>query len=245
MVQGCRIATDEGTPQGGPLSPLLADIMLDELDKELEKRGHNFCRYVDDCNIYVRSKRAGKRVMDSVRRLLENRLKLKVNKEKSAVDRPWKRKFLGFSFTYEKEPRIRLAPKAVKQFKDRIRKLTKRSWSISMDKRIKRLNAYILGWIGYFRLADTLSIFETLDGWIRRRLRACLLKQWKRPRTRFRNLVALGIPEWSAREVSGSSKGLWRLERTPQMNKALSISYWCAQGLHTLVGSYQKFRIAL
>lgn len=245
MVNGICITSEEGTPQGGPLSPLLANIILDDLDRELEKRGHKFVRYADDCNIYVKSHRAGLRVMESVRKYVEGRLKLKVNLEKSAVDRPWKRKFLGFSFTWEREPRIRLAPKTIKRFKDKIRQLTKRNWGIELDQRLRLLNTYLKGWVGYFRLIDTPSTLKALDEWIRRRLRMCLLKQWKRPRTRRRNLMALGIPEEWARLISGSRKGYWRLANTPQVNKALGLNYWKGQGLVSLVERYWELRSTL
>jgi group II intron reverse transcriptase/maturase len=234
MIGGLFEKTEEGTPQGGPLSPLLANIMLDDLDKELEKRGHRFVRYADDCNIYVKSKRAGERVMEGVRRFVEGKLKLRVNEEKSAVDRPWKRKFLGFSFTNRKEPRIRVAPKTLTRFKAKVRELTSRSKSMSLATRIRRLNEYLKGWMGYFKLAETPSVFEKLDGWIRRRLRMCLLKQWKKPKTRRRELMARGIPyEWAV-NISGSRKGYWRLARTPQLSKALGIQYFESQGLFSL-----------
>jgi len=245
MVNGICITSEEGTPQGGPLSPLLANIILDDLDKELERRGHKFVRYADDCSIYVKSQRAGLRVMESVKRYVEGRLKLKVNREKSAVDRPWRRKFLGFSFTWEREPRIRLAPKTIKRFKDRIRQITRRNWSIELKQRVEQLNTYLKGWIGYFRLIDTRSTLEALDEWIRRRLRMCLLRQWRRPRTRRRNLVALGIPEDWASLISGSRKGYWRLANTPQVNKALGLTYWRDQGLTSLVERYLELRSAL
>ncbi|SMB90695.1 group II intron reverse transcriptase/maturase [Thermanaeromonas toyohensis ToBE] len=245
MVGGICITSEEGTPQGGPLSPLLANIILDDLDKELERRGHKFVRYADDCNIYVKSQRAGLRVIESVKRFVEGRLKLKVNMEKSAVDRPWRRKFLGFSFTWEREPRIRLAPKTIKRFKDRIRQITRRNWSIELKQRIELLNTYLKGWIGYFRLIDTRSTLEALDEWIRRRLRMCLLKQWRKPRTRRRNLVALGIPEDWASLISESRKGYWRLANTPQVNKALGLKYWKDQGLTSLVERYLELRSAL
>jgi len=245
MENGCCVATGEGTPQGGPISPLLANIMLDDLDKELEKRGHSFCRYADDCNIYVKSLRAGKRVLDSLRKLLENQLKLKVNESKSAVDHPWNRKFLGFSFTMQEIPRIKPAPKAIEKFREKIRELTKRSRSISMDDRITQLNGYINGWIGYFQLADTISVFQRLDKWIRRRLRTCVLKQWKLPSTRRQNLTALGLSEKSAGNISGSGKGCHRLSRTPQLHTAMGIAFWSAHGLVSLEGQYQKLRIAL
>jgi len=242
MAGGVCVRSEEGTPQGGPLSPLLANILLDDLDKELEKRGHKFVRYADDCNIYVKSRRAGERVMASIRRFVEGRLKLKINLEKSAVDRPWKRKFLGFSFTSEKIPRIRLAAETVKRFKDRIQNLTRRSHSVSMEERIERLNAYLRGWIGYFRLIDTPSPLQSLDEWIRRRLRMCLLKQWKRPKTIRRNLIALGLPHEWAKMLSGSRKGYWRRALSPQMNKATGLAYWRERGLFSLADLYAQLR---
>jgi len=244
MVNGCCVRAEEGTPQGGPLSPLLANIMLDDLDKELERRGHKFVRYADDANIYVRSQRAGERVLKSVKRLVESRLKLKVNAAKSAVDRPWRRKFLGFSFTTERDARIRVAPKTIERFKDKIRELTSRSRSQAMGKRIEALNTYLRGWVGYFRLADTPTVFERLEKWIRRRLRMCLLKQWKNPATKRRHLVALGIPERWATNISCSRKGYWCLANTPQVNKALDPAYWQAQELISLVGTYRQLRSA-
>ncbi|CAM3998527.1 Group II intron, maturase-specific domain [Alicyclobacillus pomorum] len=180
--------------------------------------------------------------MESVRRFVEGRLKLRVNAEKSAVDRPWKRKFLGFSFTWHQRPKIRVAPKSLKRFKDKVRELTKRSKGQSMGHRLERLNAYLRGWAGYYRHAETRSVFAELDEWIRRRLRMCLLKQWKKPKTKKRNLVALGIPnEWAAL-ISASRKGYWRLANTPQVNKALGIAYWRNQGLVSLVERYDSLR---
>lgn len=240
MVNGCKVASEEGTPQGGPLSPLLANIILDDLDKELEKRGHKFTRYADDGNIYIKSKRAGQRVMESVRKFVEERLKLKVNQQKSAVDRPWKRKYLGFSFTFQKETKVRLAPQTVKRLKDKIRQITSRRWGISIDDRIERLRQYLRGWIGYFQLIDTPSVLKSLDEWIRRRLRMCLLKQWKKPKTKRRNLVAMGIPQEWASLISRSRKAYWRLSNTPQLNKALGIAYWREQGLISLFETYQS-----
>ncbi|MCM3473713.1 group II intron reverse transcriptase/maturase [Brevibacillus agri] len=242
MINGCRVATDEGTPQGGPLSPLLANIMLDDLDKELSNRGHRFVRYADDCNIYVKTKRAGERVLESVTRYVEGRLKLRVNREKSAVDRPWKRKFLGFSFTSHRDPKLRLAEKTVKRFKQKIRKLTCRSRSHSLEFRIQQLNEYLNGWSGYFRIADTRSVFQSLDEWLRRRLRMCLLKQWKKPQTKRKKLISLGIPADLARNISGSRKGYWRLANTPQLNRALGLAYWQNQGLTSLVARFDELR---
>ena len=189
MINGVVSSTSQGTPQGGPLSPLLSNIVLDELDKELEKRGHKFVRYADDCNIYVKSKRAGERTMASIQRFIEEKLRLKVNIKKSAVDRPWKRKFLGFSFTSAKEPKIRIAKESIKRMKEKVREITSRKMPYPMDYRIAKLNQYLIGWCGYFALADTKSVFKELDGWIRRRLRMCLWKNWKKPKTKIRNLI--------------------------------------------------------
>jgi group II intron reverse transcriptase/maturase len=244
MVDGVCIDTEEGTPQGGPLSPLLANIMLDDLDKELEKRGHRFARYADDCNIYVKTPRTGERVMESVRRFVEGRLRLKVNQAKSSVDRPWRLKFLGLTFTWETKPRIRIAPKALKRFKERIRVLTSRSKGISMEQRLGRLNTYLRGWMGYFQLADTQSVIQELDEWMRRRLRMCLLKQWKKSKTKYRNLVLLRIPPIEAKKLAGSRKGYWHLALTPQLNKALGLAYWRDQGLISLVETYHQLRSA-
>ena len=236
MVDGKLERSREGTPQGGPLSPLLANILLDDLDKELTGRGLRFVRYADDCNIFVASKRAGERVMESVSRFVEGKLKLKVNREKSAVARPWHRKFLGFSFLSQKQATIRIAPKSLKACKERIRELTSRTWSISMEERIKRLNRYLMGWLGYFRLASAKKHLQTLDQWIRRRLRMCLWKQWKRVRTRIRELRALNVPEWACFVMANSRRGAWEMSRNT--NNALPNSYWEAKGLKSLLSRY-------
>ncbi|MDK2926300.1 MAG: RNA-directed polymerase [Bacillota bacterium] len=244
MLGGVVVRTEEGTPQGGPLSPLLANIYLDDLDKELEKRGHKFVRYADDCNIYVRSRRAAERVMQSIRDFLQKRLKLKVNEEKSSVDRPWKLKYLGFSM-YKNKDRvlIRLAPKTIERVKNKIREFTSRSQPVSMADRIRRINAYMGGWLGYFALAETPSVFQSLDEWLRRRLRMCLWREWKRVRTRYRELRALGLPEWVVHQFANARKGPWRMAHGP-MNRALGIAYWEAQGLMSLTARYQSIRQA-
>ena len=236
MANGVFEKTGEGTPQGGPLSPLLANILLDDLDKELTKRGLRFVRYADDCNIFVASKRAGERVMESVTRFVEGKLKLKVNREKSAVDRPWNRKFLGFSFLWDKKATIRLAPQTISRFKEKVRELTNRSRSMSMENRIMQLNRYLIGWIGYFRLASAKGHCEKLDQWTRRRLRMCLWKQWKRVRTRIRELRALGVPEWACFVMANSRRGAWEMSRNT--NNALPTSYWEAKGLKSLLTRY-------
>lgn len=240
MEQGITKSTTEGTPQGGPLSPLLANILLDDLDKELSERGHRFVRYADDCNIFVRSKRAGIRIMESITNYVEGKLKLKVNRDKSAVDRPWKRKLLGISFLSNKEATIRLAPKTIERFRERIREVTSRTRPLSMDERIKRLNRYLMGWIGYFQIASAKQHCEKLDKWIRRRLRMCLWKQWKRVRTRLRKLRALGVPDWAAFKMANSRRGPWEMSRN--INNALDNSYWNNQGLKSLLARYLDLR---
>ena len=235
MLNGCCVATEEGTPQGGPISPLLANIMLNDLDQELTKRGHSFVRYADDCNIYVSSKRAGQRVYDSISKFINTKLKLKVNEGKSAVDYPVRRKFLGFSFTSCYKVKLRIAYKTKTRFKEKIRKLTSRSWSMSIEERLKKLNEYIIGWSGYFGIAETTSIFQELDEWIRRRLRMCMIKQWKLCKTKLRNLVSLGIEAKWAGNIAFSRKRYWRLANTPQINKALGLKYWREKGLVSLV----------
>jgi group II intron reverse transcriptase/maturase len=229
MLNGVVVATEEGTPQGGPLSPLLANIMLDDLDKLLEQRGHRFCRYADDCNIYVRSQRAGERVMSAVRRFLEGRLSLTVNEQKSKVDRPRNRKFLGFSFFRRDGIQLRVAPQTIERFKERVREITARSSAWSMERRIRTLHGYLRGWMQYFRLARTSSVYRDLDGWALRRLRLCLWKQWKRCRTRLRELRALNLPEWVAREFAFSRKGYWRMSGGP-LSSAMPRAYWTARG---------------
>jgi len=240
MINGIKVSTEEGTPQGGPLSPLLANIMLDELDKELEKRGHKFCRYADDCNIYVKSRSAGNRVMRSIRKFIEKKLKLKVNELKSAVDRPWKRKFLGFSFYNSKDGiRIRIHEKSIKRFKDKVREVTNRSKGISMETRIHRLNQITTGWVNYFGLADARNRMKSLDEWIRRRLRACIWKQWKKIKTKHDNLVRLGVDNYKAWEFANTRKGYWRTSNSPILNATLTNKYFESIGYKSLSQRYQ------
>lgn len=242
MIGGVFSRTEEGTPQGGPLSPLLSNIVLDELDKELENRGHKFVRYADDCNIYVKSRRAGERTIRSVQHFIERKLRLKVNEEKSAVDRPWKRKFLGFSFTSHKEPKVRIAKESMKRLHKKIREITSRKMPYPMDYRIEKLNQYLMGWCGYFALADTPSIFKQLDSWIRRRLRMCLWKNWKRVKTKYKNLMGLGTPPDKAREWANSRKGYWRISKSPILHRNLGNSYWSERGLKSLQNRYETLR---
>ena len=240
LINGIKVSSEEGTPQGGPLSPLLANIMLDDVDKELEKRGHKFCRYADDCNIYVKSKRAGLRVMDSITRIIENELKLKVNKDKSAVDIVSKRKFLGFSFYFVKGvAKIRIHEKSIKRFKEKVKSITNRNRGISMDLRLLKLNYSIKGWINYFGIANAKRKLSELDKWIRRRLRACIWKQWKKIRTRYRNLVKLGIDNWKAWEYANTRKGHWKISGSPILNKSLHNKYLESIGFVSLTQTYQ------
>ncbi|ULO05674.1 group II intron reverse transcriptase/maturase [Paenibacillus sp. 19GGS1-52] len=242
MENGFVQPTREGAPQGGPLSPLLSNIVLDELDKELEKRGHRFVRYADDCNIYVKTLRAGERVKASVTRFIETRLKLKVNPAKSAVDRPWKRKFLGFSFSIDQEPKVRIAKQSLQKAKVRIREITSRKKPMRMEERMKELNQYLMGWCGYFSLADTPSIFQRMDAWIRRRLRMCLWKQWKNPRTKVKRLLSLGMPKDRAYEWGNTRKGYWRIAGSPILSRALNNQYWESNGLKSLLDRYNSLR---
>ncbi len=244
MVEGVVMGTEEGTPQGGPLSPLLANILLDDLDKELEKRGHRFVRYADDCNIKVQTRRAGERVMKSIGQFLEQKLKLKVNRQKSKVDRATKVKLLGFSFQkYKGEVRIRVATKSLDRYREKIRSLTRRTRAGKLEEIIQAINQYTRGWIGYFRLADTPSILVGLDSWLRRRLRQMVWKRWKRGRTRYRELVALGVPR-SRAALGASGKSPWRMSNTPVVNEALNNAYWRNLGLEGLSERYRRLRLA-
>jgi RNA-directed DNA polymerase len=222
---GLVSATEEGTPQGGPLSPLLSNLMLDVLDKELEKRGHHFVRYADDCNIYVRSQRAGGRVMAGIERFLAKRLKLKINKAKSAVAKPSVRKFLGFSFTSGREPRRRIAPQAIARFKARVRELTRRTRGRSLAQIVRELSVYLIGWRGYFGVCQTPSVLRALDEWLRRRLRAIAWKQWKRGSTRFAELRRRGVGRDLAAQTAGSPHGPWRLGNSPALKIAMPNRY--------------------
>lgn len=242
MVNGVVMDTDEGTPQGGPLSPLLANILLDDLDRELEQRGHKFVRYADDCNIYVKTPRAGERVLASVGRFLEQKLKLKVNEKKSKVDRPAKRQLLGCRlFRWKERVRIGIAPKAMTRSRDRLRELTRRTRSGLLADIVEEVNRQVRGWVSYFRLADTPTPFGELDEWLRRRLRQLVWKRWKRGRTRWRALVALGVPPTLA-GLGAVDKGPWRMAATPVVNMALSNAYWKAEGLLSLLEIYHRLR---
>ena len=232
MTDGLVHASIEGVPQGGPLSPFLSNIVLDELDKELEKRGHKFCRFADDCNIYVRSMRAGARTMRSVTTFIVDKLKLKVNKHKSAVDKPSKRSFLGFSLIRRPEIAYRgISPKSMSKFKAKVRKITKRSWNLSMEDRIKVLSRYLQGWHAYFGICETRSVLRDLDSWIRHRLRCVQWKQWKHYKCRKRNLIKLGVTPHTAHQTAWAGKGLWRMSNMPGTRIGMSIEYFKSIGL--------------
>jgi RNA-directed DNA polymerase len=234
MEGGLVSPSVEGTPQGGPLSPLLSNLVLDELDRELERRGHRFVRYADDSNIYVRTERAGQRVMESITQFITQRLKLKVNSEKSAVAKPQERKFLGFSFTGQAEPKRRIAPKAVKRFKERVREITRRRKGEGMGKRLEELKRYLTGWRAYFGFCQTPSVLAELDGWVRRRLRCLFWIQWKTGRRRFDELHRRGVERQLAANTAGSNHGPWRMSVSIALTAALSTAFFDSLGLPKL-----------
>jgi RNA-directed DNA polymerase len=235
MENGLVGPSGEGTPQGGPLSPLLSNLVLDELDRELERRGHRFVRYADDCNIYVRSERAGQRVMESITQFITQRLKLKVNEAKSAVARPQERKFLGFSFTSGPEVRRIIAPKAVNRFKRRIREITRRAKSVSLETTMEVLAPYLRGWRSYFGFCETPEVLLSLTRWVRLRLRAARWRQWKTQRRRRAALLALGVSPRLARNTAGSGHGPWYLARSQALARGLSNAYFRSLGLPSLI----------
>jgi RNA-directed DNA polymerase len=236
MQEGICIERYEGTPQGGPLSPLLANILLDDLDRELEKRGHRFCRYADDCNIYVRTMAAGKRVMSSVTRFLEKKLRLKVNQEKSAVAPVRERKYLGYRLL--SGGKLGIAPQSLEKVKERVRKITRRNLPISFEERIELLNSFLSGWITYFRLAECRTHLRDLEQWTRRKLRCVRLKQCKRAKTIAEFLQEYGVREDSAWRLALSGKGWWRLADTPQAHRAMSNEWFSKHKLVSLTDRY-------
>ncbi len=240
MAEGIQVRTEEGTPQGGPLSPLLANILLDEVDKELEERGHKFCRYADDCNIYVKSEKAGKRVMASIKKIIEGQLRLKINEKKSAVDLVVRRKFLGFSFHKSKGVyNIKIHKKAYKRFKEKLKELTNRNTGISMEQRLLKLKQYIIGWVNYYGIAKGKTQLFLIDGWVRRRLRACIWKQWKRVRTRYARLIKLGIPKNKALEHANTRKSYWRISNSPILGTTITNQYLKNLGYTSILERYQ------
>ena len=241
MVDGIEMARTEGTPQGSPVSPILSNIMLDDLDKKLERRGHAFCRYADDCNIYIASEKAGIRVMASITQFLAKRLNLRVNAEKSAVDRPWKLKYLGYSMTSERKPRLKPAEKSVARLKANLKDAFRRGRGRSLAQTIATISPILRGWGQYFKLAGVKRIFEELDGWIRRRLRCLLWRQWKRPRIRYLNLIKRGLEAAFARKSTGNGRGPWWNAGTSQMKIAFPKKYFDSYGLVSLLGLALSF----
>lgn len=240
MVGGLVEQRVEGTPQGGPLSPLLSNILLDDLDKELERRGHRFCRYADDCNVYVKSARAGERVMASLKAFLGGKLRLKVNEAKSSVTRPWETRFLGYSMTMHRQPRLKVAARSVERFKDKVRQLVHVGRGRNLERFIEKdLNPVVRGWANYYGKATTYGIFEDLDGWLRRKLRCLIWRQWKRPYRRARRLIALGFTEAKAWCCAGNGRGPWWNAGAPHMNAAYPAAAFQRMGLVSLLATVQ------
>lgn len=240
MTEGMETARTEGTPQGGPLSPLLSNIILDDLDKELEKRGHLFCRYADDCNVYIKSQKAGERVYTSIKRYLEGTLKLKVNEEKSAVKPVWERKFLGYTINQEKTPRLRIAKEAIERFKGKLKEKFRHMRGKNIEEAIKELDPLMRGWISYFRLNEIVRHVEQLDKWIRHHIRCIIWRQLKQPKTRCRDMMAKGVSEQKARDLAGSRKGPWRCSLSPGMQYAYTKQRLENMGLLTLLKEQAK-----
>jgi len=244
MIGGVVSPRTEGTPQGGPLSPLLSNILLDDLDKELEKRGHAFCRYADDCNTYVKSKRAGQRILASITRYLASKLKLKVNSEKSAVARPWDRKFLGYSMTFHRQPRLKVASAVVDRLQGKLREMFRAGRGRNIRTQIKELTPVLRGWVNYFRLAEVKTIFEELDGWIRRKFRCILWRQWKRSKTRAKNLMKYGLGEERAWKSATNGRGPWWNSGASHMNQCFPKSFFDRLGLVSLLNQLRKLQYA-
>jgi len=230
----------EGTPQGGPLSPFLSNVLLDDLDRELERREHRFVRYADDCNIYVQSRRAGERVLASIERFLEKRLRLKVNRDKSAVDRPWSRKFLGYSMTAHREPKLRVAPESEKRFKEKVRELFRQGRGRSIGQTVALLEPKIRGWLNYYKLVGVKAAFERIDLWLRRRLRCILWRQWKRGRTRMKKLMHLGLDRHRAKKSALNGRGPWWNAGASHMYHAVPTRYLRSAGLLSLTEEHRR-----
>lgn len=244
MINGIETIREEGTPQGGPLSPLLSNILLDDLDKELERREHSFCRYADDCNIYVKSKAAGERVMTSIKEFLEERLKLKVNDEKSAVARPWNRKFLGYSTTVDKKTKLKVSPKAVERLKDKLKVKFREGRGRNIAKFIGELKPILIGWANYFKLAETKQVFEELDGWLRRKLRCIIWRQKKRGRARVKMLVSRGMDKDRAWKSTVNGRGPWWNAGASHMNEAFPKSFFDDLGLISIVDRMRVLKVS-
>ncbi len=244
MADGTVSMRVEGTPQGGPLSPLLSNILLTDLDRELERRGHRFCRYADDCNIYVGSEQAGQRAMAAITEYLECKLKLRVNREKSAVARPWNRKFLGYSFTWHKQVRLKIADSSIKRLKDRVREIVVGNASRNLGATINDLNPVLRGWMSYFRLTEVKGVLQELDGWIRRKLRCLLWRQWKNPTTRNRNMQQRGLGAHRAWKSASNGRGPWWNAGASHMNDAFPKRFFDTLGLVSLPDTRQRFQFA-
>jgi RNA-directed DNA polymerase len=243
LLQGGLVSQrTEGTPQGGPLSPLLSNVLLDELDCELERRGHHFVRYADDCNVYVRSRRAGERVLDSLERFLAKRLRLEVNRAKSAVDRPWRRKFLGYTVTVQREAKLRVSPEAVRRLKENLRRLFRAGRGRSLGKVIQQLGPVLTGWLEYFRLAEVAACFEDLDSWLRRKLRCILWRQWKRPRTRAKELVRRGLERERAYVSAYNGHGPWWNAGASHLHMAVPTRFLTQLGLPSLLQTHRRLQ---
>ena len=242
MEGGLVSPRTEGTPQGGPLSPLLSNILLDELDKELERRGHRFVRYADDCNVYVRSEAAGQRVMASLERFLRERLRLRVNREKSAVARPWKRKFLGYTVTWHRDPKLKVAPQSIQRLKAKLRPILRRGRGRSLAQVIEELGPILRGWAAYFRLAEVKGSFEELDAWLRRKLRCILWRQWKKPRTRAKKLRKLGLDADRAKISAYNGRGPWWNAGASHMNQAVPTRWLRRMGLVSLLEEHWRLK---
>lgn len=241
LVDGIRVTSEEGTPQGGPLSPLLSNILLNDLDKELHRRGHKFCRYADDVNIYVKSAKSGERTLASVTHFLEEKLKLKVNSTKSQVDRPWNRKFLGYSMTWHKSPRLKVAPQSIRRFKGKIRSLFRAGRGRNLGRFVNEsLNPLLRGWANYFSLSETKKVIKELDEWIRHRIRCMLWRQWKKPKTRFKRMVSLGLKIDHARSSSANGRGPWWNSGASHMNRAIRKGYLDKIGLISLLNQMNR-----
>ncbi len=240
MEGGVASPRSEGTPQGGPLSPLLSNILLDELDKELERRGHRYCRYADDCNVYVKSRRSGERVMASLEQFLWKRLRLKVNRDKSAVARPWQRKFLGYSVTANRTPRLKVARESVQRLRGKLKSILRRGRGQRLDRVTGELNPLLRGWVAYFRMAEVRVHFEELDEWLRRRLRCILWRQWKRRRTRMEKLLGRGLGEEQARQSAYNGRGPWWNAGARHMNQAIPTRYFRSLGLLSFLDEHRR-----
>lgn len=243
MLGGIESSRTEGMPQGGPLSPLLSNILLDELDKELEKRGHKHLRYADDCNIYVRSKAAGERVLKSISRYVEERLKLRINVEKSAVARPWERKFLGYTVTKHQETRLKVSELSAKRLKDKLKDIFRRGRGQAIGSTIDQLTPIIRGWVNYFKYSEVKGLFEELDGWLRRKIRVLYWRRWKKPKMRERKLRQLGIEAKRAWKSANNGRGPWWNAGASHMNHAIPVKHLRRLGLLSFLEEYQRVKV--